>query len=91
MEAVLTNEIDDFFYCISKRILSQKLQEWIKDKHLETYIYTEILFQLITFYFININEDRFMIKIFTNEKCESNLFEGEENMEYLLMKLFTSS
>ena len=39
MEAVLTNEIDDFFSCISKRILSQKFQEWIKNKHLETYIY----------------------------------------------------
>lgn len=38
MEAVLTNEIDDFFSCISKRILSPKFQEWIKDKHLETYI-----------------------------------------------------
>jgi len=89
MEAVLTNEIDDFFYCISKRILSPKLQEWIKDKHLETYIYTEILFQFVTFYFII--EDLFVIKIFTNEKCESNQFEVEEKMEYLLMKLFTSS
>lgn len=32
-----------------------------------------------------------MIKIFTNERCESNQFEVEEKMEYLLMKLFTSS
>jgi len=39
MEAVLTNEIDDFFSSIRKRILSQKFQEFIKDKHLETYIY----------------------------------------------------
>jgi len=32
-----------------------------------------------------------VIKIFTNEKCESNQFKVEEKMEYLLMKLFTSS
>jgi len=34
MEAVLTNEIDDFFFSISKIILSPKFQEFIKDKHL---------------------------------------------------------
>jgi len=46
MEVVLTNEIDDFFSSISKRILSQQFQEFIKDKH----IYTEILFQFITIF-----------------------------------------
>lgn len=37
------------------------------------------------------NEDRFVIKIFTNERCESNQLEVEEKMEYFLMKLFTLS
>jgi len=44
-------------------------------------------FNLLLFF----NEDRFGIKIFTNEKCESNQFEVDEKMKYFLMKLFTLS
>ena len=82
MEAVLTKGVDDFSFLHQEnnRILPSKFQEWIKDKH----IYTEIVFQLI-------NEDPFVIKIFTNERCESNQFQVEEKMEYSLIKLFTPS
>ena len=69
MEAVLTNEVDDFSFCIRKGILPSKFQEWIKDKPMD--IYTEILFQLV-------NEDLqslFVIKIFKNERRKSNQFQ----------------
>ena len=94
MEAVLTNqmELTTFPFALGKDSFDQNSRNGSKiniKKNIYIFIYlylylsfcTEILFQLTPF----------VIKLFTNERCESNQFQVEEKMEYSLIESFTPS